>query len=138
MEVEGIAELPASANPLSVQLVLKALASSFNGYRDGLLSSKEQLEDWASKDEYHYLLLTIVADAQNQEHAIRLAAIIQLKNGIDRRWRKGASNPIGDQEKKQIEELLLFAGPNEMDSQIAKMLAVVAAKIARFDFPARW
>jgi hypothetical protein len=137
-DVEGISELSAEKNPLSEQLLLRALHSSLSSNREDLLSSKEQLEDWASKDGYHYMLLTIVADAQNQQRDVRLAAIVQLKNGIDRRWRKGASNPLFDQEKKQIQELLLFTAANEVDSQIAKMLAVVAAKIARFDFPGRW
>jgi Importin-beta N-terminal domain len=138
MEVEGIAELPGDANPLSDRLVLQILQNSLSGQRESLISAKQQLEEWQTKPRYHAALQRIAGDKANIAHPIRLAAIIQLKNGVDKYWRRGAANVVSDDEKAQIRENLLRVAVNEDDRQLAKMMGVVAAKIARFDFPLKW
>jgi hypothetical protein len=138
MEVEGIAELSADTNPLSETLVFNVLRDSLSGRREALITAKQQLEEWQTKPDYHLILQRIASDKQRVDHGVRLSAIIQLKNGIDRYWRRGVKQAIADGEKQQIRGGLLHMGVSEDDKQLAKMTAVVAAKIARFDFPVKW
>ncbi len=125
MEVEGIAELPASSNPLSETLVLQTLQSYLSGRREALVTTQAQLGTWQTQHGYHAILQQIVTDKQRVDQPVRLAAIIQLKNGVDRYWRRGALNAVTDDEKQQIREGLLRTAVNEEDRHLAKMMCVV-------------
>lgn len=69
---------------------------------------------------------------------IRYLAIIQLKNGIDKYWRKSATNAIKPDEKKQIRYQLLQGGIAEADPQIALQNALAMSKVVRIDYPQDW
>ena len=69
---------------------------------------------------------------------IRYLAIIQLKNGIDKYWRKTATNAIQPEEKAQIRSQLLEGGIREVETNLALQNALVVAKVVRIDYPLDW
>ncbi|KAJ3261121.1 Importin-11 [Boothiomyces macroporosus] len=85
---------------------------------------------------YHATLQQIYLDV-NLDIKIRSLAVISLKNGIDKYWRKSAKGAIQPQEKQLIKQnQLQFLG--ETNRQLATQHAVIIAKIARHDFPNEW
>ena len=69
---------------------------------------------------------------------IRYLAIIQLKNGIDKYWRKTATNAISAEEKAQIRSNLLEGGNREVETNLALQNALVVSKVVRIDYPLDW
>jgi hypothetical protein len=86
---------------------------------------------------------------------VRYLAIIKLKNGIDKYWRKTANkyfitppdmplrpdkdnSGVDKQDKAIIRARLLESGVNEADQRLALQNALVIAKIARLEFPNDW
>src|SRR5688572_20231864 len=71
---------------------------------------------------------------------IRFLAIIQLKNGIDRYWRRyaQAKNGIKPDEKAIIRQRLFQGTIEEEESNLALHNALVVAKVIRIDYPAEW
>jgi len=69
---------------------------------------------------------------------IRYLAIIQLKNGIDKYWRKSATNGIVAAEKTKIRFRLLEGGLQEADSRLALQNALLVSKVVRIDYPQDW
>ena len=69
---------------------------------------------------------------------IRYLAIIQLKNGIDKYWRKTATNAITAEEKLHIRQGLLRGGIEEAENSLALQNALVVAKVVRVDYPQDW
>jgi hypothetical protein len=69
---------------------------------------------------------------------IRYLAIIQLKNGIDKYWRKTAMNALKADEKSEIRSHLFESGISEADSQLALQNALAIAKVVRIDYPNEW
>ncbi|OWM81698.1 hypothetical protein CDL15_Pgr007736 [Punica granatum] len=69
---------------------------------------------------------------------VRLMASVYFKNSISRYWRsRRDSLGISNEEKMHLRQKLLSHLREEND-QIAKMLAVLISKIARFDYPKEW
>ena len=68
----------------------------------------------------------------------RWQAVLFLKNGVDRYWRKLAPNAIADGEKAEIRGKLLANAFREPISPIALQIAVLISKMARFDVPKEW
>lgn len=69
---------------------------------------------------------------------IRYLAVIQLKNGIDKYWRKTATNAISVEEKARIRGSLLEGGIAEVENNLALQNALVVAKVVRIDYPLDW
>jgi hypothetical protein len=69
---------------------------------------------------------------------IRYLAIIQLKNGIDKYWRKTVAHAISKEEKREIRAHLYEAGIQEADPQLALQNALAISKVVRIDFPNDW
>jgi len=69
---------------------------------------------------------------------LRFLSLIQLKNGIDRYWRKSATNAIDQDERSKIRSRLIPSGINETQQKLANLNAILLAKIARHDFPTQW
>ncbi|KAJ1818142.1 hypothetical protein LPJ56_001888, partial [Coemansia sp. RSA 2599] len=68
---------------------------------------------------------------------IRWVAIINLKNGIDKYWKKTAQYPIRIDEKELIRPRLLDYFDEE-SPQIAVQYCVAISRIARWEFPRVW
>lgn len=69
---------------------------------------------------------------------IRYLSIIQLKNGIDKYWRRTAQNAITAEEKAEIRSHLLEGGIGEAETQLALQNALVVSKVVRIDYPLDW
>ena len=72
-----------------------------------LKPAEAQLKEWESQPGFYSVLLAVVAN-----HAIdlnvRWLATLCVKNGVDRYWRKTATNAINDDEKNVIRQRLLL------------------------------
>ncbi|KAL7750537.1 hypothetical protein RI367_003873 [Sorochytrium milnesiophthora] len=99
-------------------------------------SSEALLKSYETSPGYHATLLDIVLDATVQLES-RWLAVICLKNGVEKYWRRSAKGCIPVSEQAQIRTVLLTAF-NEPNEQLATQIAVVIAKIARSDYPAQW
>ena len=69
---------------------------------------------------------------------VRYLAIIQLKNGIDKYWRKTAANAVSKDERALIRSRLLSSGFSEIDRRLLLQNALMTAKIVRFEYPNDW
>lgn len=95
------------------------------------------LQSFETQPGYHHALATIFCDVGNAQE-IRWMAVICLKNGVYRYWRKNAPGGIQDSEKAAIRGLVLQGVVLDLTDQLSLQLALVIAKIARFDFPNDW
>lgn len=76
---------------------------------------------------------------KHSPQSVRLLAIIQLKNAIDRHWRQHAKDfSIPQASKKTIRDRLFQGTVGEGDRQLAKLNALVVAKVVRIEFPSTW
>jgi hypothetical protein len=69
---------------------------------------------------------------------IRYLAIIQIKNGIDKYWRKHAPNALKPEEKSSLRAQLLQGGVDEADTHLALQNALAISKVVRIDYPLEW
>ena len=83
-------EVPAAANPLTPQTLLHVLKSAVSSHQQQLQTGAQQLKNWESEKGYYSLLQEAFID-RNLPYEIRYLSIIQLKNGIDKYWRKTAT-----------------------------------------------
>jgi Importin-beta N-terminal domain len=102
------------------------------------------LETWEVEPNYHLSLQVkypLICQQIYMDHTIpqktRSLAIISLKNGINKYWRKSARGAISSQEKTAI-KLNLLSYLNEPILQLANTQVAVTSRIARFDFPNEW
>jgi len=69
---------------------------------------------------------------------IRYLAIIQLKNGIDKYWRRAGSYSIQAEEKAEIRSRLIDGGFEEAETSLALQNALVVSKVVRIEYPVDW
>jgi hypothetical protein len=69
---------------------------------------------------------------------IRYLAVIQLKNGMDKYWRKGIAKAIQKEEKDEIRSKLLESGITEANAQLALQNALAISKVIRMEYPNEW
>ncbi|KAI9849400.1 MAG: hypothetical protein M1838_000173, partial [Thelocarpon superellum] len=135
--MDGPIELPADANPLTVQQLFQTLQSAVSSQQLQIRVGGQQLQTWEREKGYYSLLQDIFID-RSLPYDIRHLAIIQLKNGIDKYWRKTAASAVSQEEKQYIRSRLLDAGVDEADHQLGLQNALVISKIVRFEFPTDW
>ncbi|XP_793829.2 importin-11 isoform X2 [Strongylocentrotus purpuratus] len=116
--------------------VLEVLTRATSQDPSILKPAEQQLKQWEAQPGFYSILQTII-----QNHSIgvnvRWLAVLFFKNGIDRYWRKNATNAISDTEKVGIRAKLV-ARFDEPIAPIATQLAVLISKIARMDCPRIW
>ncbi|CAH1959457.1 unnamed protein product [Acanthoscelides obtectus] len=95
-----------------------------------------KLQEWETQPGFYAVLLNILSDF-TMDVNIRFMAVLCLKNGVDRYWRKNAPNAISEQEKSTIRQGLLLTF-EEPINQIAVQRAVLISKVARMDWPREW
>ncbi|KXJ91418.1 putative importin 11 [Microdochium bolleyi] len=131
-------EVPGEASPLSLHelfRVLQAASSYDNSQRQ---SAGQQLSAWESTADYYPGLQAVFLD-KTLPSEVRLLAIIQLKNGIDKYWRQHTTkNGIPAAEKHAIRSNLYEGTIGEADKKLALHNALVVAKVVRIDFPTDW
>jgi hypothetical protein len=112
----SLVELPGEANPLTRQNVFNALVAASSNTQAQVQFGGQQLQNWEKKENYYPLLqviwiLSLLSLARyspalsdiyiprvqdifvdySLPDEVRYLAIIQLKNGVDRYWRKKAN-----------------------------------------------
>ena len=135
--MDHVFELPAEANPLTENLLYHTLKSAASSDAHQLQTGTKQLQQWETEKGYYPHLQSIFLD-KRLPFEIRYLAIIQLKNGIDKYWRKAATNAVTKEDKNAVRVRLLSSGVNEVDRKLALQNAIVIAKITKFEFPNDW
>ncbi|PYI13913.1 putative importin 11 [Aspergillus violaceofuscus CBS 115571] len=133
----SIIELAGEANPLTPHNVLNALILAASSTQQQVQTGTQQLQNWEKQEMYYTYLQDVFLD-QSVPSEVRYLAIIQLKNGIDKYWRKTATNAIKKEEKEQIKLRALQAGVVEPAPLLALHNALMLAKIMRYEFPQDW
>ncbi|OQR79172.1 importin-11-like [Tropilaelaps mercedesae] len=88
---------------------------------------------------YHHALMTIFCSGSKEiSDEIRWMAIVCLKNGTYKYWRRNSPFEITEEEKTAIRNMLLQAITMELNHQLALQVSLAIAKIARYDVPADW
>ncbi|KKK19194.1 putative importin 11 [Aspergillus ochraceoroseus] len=130
-------ELAGESNPLTPQNVLNSLIQAASSSQQQVQTGTKQLQHWEKQEKYYTFLQDIFLDHSVPLEA-RYLSIIQLKNGIDKYWRKTAPNAIKKDEKDQIKVRALQAGVIEPAPLLALQNALMVAKIMRHEFPQDW
>ena len=130
-------ELPPEANPLNPQNLLNTLTRASSSDQQQVKSATQQLQNWETEVGFYSSLQSAFID-KSLSLEVRYLATIQLKNGIDKYWRKTATSAIKKEEKNLIRSRCLESGLIEPDHRLALQNALVVAKIARFEFPHDW
>lgn len=130
-------EVPGETVPLSEQQLIQTLQSAASSKPAQIQTGTKQLGEWEHRAGYYRHLQGAYID-QRLPVELRYLAIIQLKNGIDKYWRKTATNAVSKQDKEVIRARLLSSCVNEPDDRLALQSALVVAKVARFEYPNDW
>ncbi|EPS27855.1 hypothetical protein PDE_02799 [Penicillium oxalicum 114-2] len=130
-------ELPGEAAPLTHRNVVDVLILAASSTQQQVQAGTKQLEHWEHQPLYHAMLQDVFLD-RSLPTEVRYLAIIRLKHGIDRYWRKTATHAISKDEKAQIKSRALEAGVEEPARPLALQNALMVAKILRFEFPHDW
>ncbi|MCJ1418138.1 hypothetical protein MMC32_004483 [Xylographa parallela] len=130
-------EGPAEANPLNSQTLINTLTKASSTDQQQVQTSTQQLQNWERQPSFYSSLQSVFIEA-SLPLEVRYLSAIQLKNGIDKYWRKTASNAISKEEKALIRSRCIDSGITEPDRRLALQNALVIAKITRFDFPHDW
>ncbi|KAF1942396.1 ARM repeat-containing protein [Clathrospora elynae] len=130
-------EVAGEANPLTESILFNVLRSASSADQTQVQSGTKQLQAWEKAQGFYPLLQSVFLDS-SLPWEVRYLAIIQLKNGIDKYWRKTATNAVSKEDKASIRARLLESAVNEADHRLALQNALVVAKIVRFEFPNDW
>ncbi|KAH7027636.1 armadillo-type protein [Microdochium trichocladiopsis] len=131
-------EVPGEASPLSLHELFRVLQAASSYDSSQRQSAGQQLSAWEAIPDYYPGLQAVFLD-RTLPREVRLLAIIQLKNGIDKYWRQHtAKNGIPPAEKHAIRTNLYSGTIGEPDKQLALHNALVIAKVVRIDFPTDW
>ncbi|VEN37849.1 unnamed protein product [Callosobruchus maculatus] len=117
-------------------VVLDVLRQASSQDPSVLKPAETKLREWETQPGFYAVLLNVLSDF-TMDVNVRFMAVLCLKNGVDRYWRKNAPNAISEQEKSTIRQGLL-CNFEEPVNQIAVQRAVLISKVARLDWPREW
>lgn len=83
-------EVPGESNPLTEGILLHVLKSAASSNPQQVQTGTKQLQQWERSPGYYRHLQSAYIDRRLPVE-VRYMAIIQLKNGIDKYWRKTAT-----------------------------------------------
>ncbi|KAJ1942843.1 hypothetical protein GGF37_002927 [Kickxella alabastrina] len=98
--------------------------------------AEQSLGRWETKPMFYATLFDIFAD-RSLPMQVRWLAIINLKNGVEKYWKKTAQHAIQIEEKELVRPRLLDV-LDEENPQIAVQYCVTISRIARWEFPRVW
>ena len=130
-------EVPAEANPLTDQTLFRVLQSASSNDQQQIKSGAQQLQNWEKSPGFYSSLQSLLLNT-SLPFEVRYLSIIQLKNGIDKYWRKTAVNAIKKNEKDLIRSRILKSCIDEPDRRLALQISIVIAKISRYEYPHDW
>ncbi|KAL3218940.1 hypothetical protein MRX96_031251 [Rhipicephalus microplus] len=123
-------------NQENCAVVLETLRKAASQNAEQLKPAEQQLKCWETEKWFYSALLSIFSD-HSVEVNVRWLAVLYIKNGIERYWRKTATNAISEDEKKVLRQKMI-SNFHEPVNQLALQLAVLVSKVARFDCPSEW
>lgn len=101
-----------------------------------LKPAEQTLKEWETQPGFYATLFNVFS-TQSFALNVRWMAVLYLKNGVDKYWRKNAPGEISQDEKELIRRGLIVSFIEPVN-QLAIQKAVLIAKIARFDCPKEW
>lgn len=116
--------------------VIEVLRQAVSQDPNVLKSAEETLKQWETQQGFYIALYNVLSN-HSLAIEVRWMAVVYLKIGVDRYWRKNAPNAIEDNEKEFLRQHLLRNFDEPM-SPLSIQLAVLIAKIARYDCPREW
>lgn len=117
-------------------LVVEVLQGAASQNPEILKPAESKLKEWETQAGFYTTLFNVISN-HSIDVNVRWIAVLYMKNGVDRYWRKNAPNAIAEAEKYSIKQGLLSSF-TEPINQIAVQRAVLIAKIARLDCPREW
>ena len=130
-------EAPGEANPLSTKALYNALLSASSSDQLQVQTGTKQLQNWEKSPGFYSGLQSLYTDL-SLPLELRYLAIIQLKNAVDKYWRRTATNAVSKEEKELIRSRSLESVLNEPDLRLALQSSIFVAKIIRSEFPRDW
>ena len=130
-------EVPGEANPLNQQNLVHTLAQASSNNQQQLKTGTQQLTNWEKIPGYYSSLQAIFIE-KSYPVELRYICAIQIKNGVEKYWRKMATNAITKEEKDLIKSRCIDAGLREPDDRLSLQNALFVAKLVRYDFPHDW
>ncbi|KAL8830763.1 MAG: hypothetical protein Q9170_005590 [Blastenia crenularia] len=130
-------EVPGEAIPLSMQNLYQTLTAASSTNPQQIKAGTQQLQNWERQPGYYSSLQSLFIDTALPV-PVRYLSIIQLKNGIDKYWRKTANNAIKKDEKDLIRGRCIDCGTKEPDIRLALQNALMIAKVIRYEYPLEW
>ncbi|TQS36228.1 hypothetical protein Golomagni_03329 [Golovinomyces magnicellulatus] len=134
--MKSVVELPGEAAPLNAELLSQALLSAVSSQQLNIQSGIKQLQTWEKQRGYFSLLQDLYLE-KSLPTEVRYLAIIQLKNGIDKYWRRSATAIVAE-EKTLIRSRLLEGCISEDEKNLALQNALLVSKVVRIDYPNEW
>ncbi|KAI1099963.1 ARM repeat-containing protein [Jackrogersella minutella] len=136
--MDFVVEVSGSATPFNLYELLRALQAAQSHDHSQREAATQQLQNWESKHEYYPALQTIFLNKDSPTE-VRLLAIIQLKNGIDKHWRLyKTQSTIPELARDTIRKRLFQGTIYEGDRHLARLNSLVIAKVIRVDYPNAW
>jgi len=86
----GAIEVPGEANPLTQANLFHVLRAASSAEPAQVQTGTKQLQTWERAQGFYPLLQTVFVDT-SLPFPVRYLAVIQLKNGVDKYWRKTAT-----------------------------------------------
>lgn len=130
-------EVAGEANPLSVQTLYQTLSAAASTDPQQIKTGAQQLQNWENHPGFYSSLQSIFIDSSLPVE-VRHLCVIQLKNGVDKYWRKTATNSIPKTEKERIRSRCIESGIKESNPRLALQNALMIARIVRYEYPADW
>ncbi|OTB05591.1 hypothetical protein M426DRAFT_319582 [Hypoxylon sp. CI-4A] len=132
-------EVPGEAAPLNTYELCRVLQTAASSHdHNQRQSATQQLTTWEVHPDYYYTLQSIFLE-KSLPTDTRFLAIITLKNGIEKYWRKvQVRGAISDGAKEKIRARLFQGTVGESDRRLALHNSIVIAKVVRIDSPAVW
>lgn len=140
-------DLPQTPTLSPEMMVCQALRAATDSNHEVVRKAEAQLVEWETQTGFFPTLTRLCLSAvggmdpaivQQLDVNVRWMAVVYLKNGINKYWRKGTRQELPQEEKQQIRDLLLIHFANEPIPQISLQIAVLVARIARIDCPRDW
>ncbi|KAI5779999.1 armadillo-type protein [Geopyxis carbonaria] len=128
---------PGESIPLNPQYLLEALRAASSQSQELVQKASNQLKEWEIQSGYWTLLQDAFLD-RSLPVELRWIAIITLKQGVDKYWRKAAARAISKPEKQHIRSRLIQSSIDEPHPQLAVQNAVIVGKVARLEYPLEW
>ncbi|KAJ7365738.1 Importin-11 [Desmophyllum pertusum] len=109
--------------------VLLALSHACSQDPSLIKEAERKLKTWEVEPGFYSLLMLIFKN-ESLDVNIRWIAILYMKNGVERYWRKSAPHSISEEEKGFMKQNLITSF-DEPVNQVATQVAVLISKIAR-------